>query len=155
MSNLTRWNPIREMAAMQNMMDRMFDETWRTIRPTEIEGNALALDIHEDQGSYTVTTSLPGVNADNISVNVHDDTLTIEAEMPERKVEREGTRALLQERVYGKYSRRVRLPHPINAEGVEAQYEDGVLTLTLPKAEHALPKSIPVKKLGNGNHNNN
>jgi HSP20 family protein len=150
---ITRWNPIREMAAMQNLMDRMFDETWRSVRPlNEIEGGGtlLALDIHEDEKTYTVTTALPGVNADNINVRMHDDVLLIEAEMPERKIEQEGTRKLVQERVYGKYSRQVRLPHMVNAEKVEAQYEDGVLTLTLPKADNVLPRNIPVKRLGGG-----
>ncbi len=153
MSNLTRWNPIREMAAMQTLMDRMFDDTWRSLRSAnELEGSSLALDIHEDKTSYTVVTSLPGVNADQINISLHDDFLTIEAELPEKKIEREEVRTLVQERVYGKYSRRVRLPQPVNAEKVEAQYEDGVLTLTLPKAENALPRSIPVKRLGSTNN---
>ena len=154
MANIIRWNPIREMAAMQNVMDRMFDETWRSLRPvSEIDGNALALDVHEDDTNYFVSTALPGVTEDNIHINLHDDVLTIEAELPERKVEREGSRTLVQERVYGKYSRRIRLPNSVNAEKVEAQYENGVLTLTLPKAENALPRNIPVKRLSNGSNN--
>lgn len=152
MANITRWNPIREMAAMQNVMDRMFDETVRSLRPfSSFENgefaNALALDVHEDETTFTVTTSLPGVKSENININLHDDFLTIEAEMPETRHESKNGRTLVQERAYGKYSRRIRLPQSVNADKVEANYEDGVLTLTLPKAEHALPRSIPVKRL--------
>lgn len=153
MANMIRWNPVREMVAMQNLMDRMFDENWRVIRPTNsLQGTPLALDVHEDKTSYKVTTALPGVNPDDIQVNLNDDVLTISAEIHEQKVEGEETRALMQERTYGKFGRRIRLPHPVNSDAVEAQYVDGVLTLTLPKAESALPRSIPVKHL-NGNNN--
>ncbi len=159
MANITRWGPIREMAAMQNMMDRIVDETLRSARASGTFensefGSALALDVHEDETHYTVTTSLPGVKSEHIQVNLHDDDLTIEAEMPETKTGSRNGRMLVQERAYGKYSRRIRLPQPVNAEKVEANYEDGVLTLTLPKAEHALPRSIPVKRLGNGSEQN-
>jgi HSP20 family protein len=158
MANITRWNPIREMVAMQNVMDRMFDETVRSIRPFgSFENgelaNALALDVHEDDNTFTVTTSLPGVKSEDIHVNLHDDYLTIEAEMPETKRESNNGRTLVQERAYGKYSRRIRLPQPVNADSVEANYEDGVLTLTLPKTENALPRSIPVKRLSGGSGN--
>ena len=156
MANIIRWNPVREMAAMQSLMDRMFDDTWRSVRPfADVEGSVLALDVHEDKTNYIVTTSLPGINADQIQINLHDDVLTIEAEIPAKKIENEDTRALMQERVYGKYSRQIRLPQAVNAEKVEAQYEDGVLTLTLPKADHVLPRSIPVKRLNTGNGSNN
>ncbi|MCU0497412.1 MAG: Hsp20/alpha crystallin family protein [Anaerolineae bacterium] len=152
MANITRWNPMREIAAMQNLMDRMFEDTVRGINTSGgLGGSALALDVHEDEKSYTVTTALPGVDAEGVKINLHEDVLTIEAELPERKIEREGTRTLIQERSYGRFSRTIRLPHTINAEGVEAHYEDGILTLTLPKAENALPRAIPVKRLGANN----
>lgn len=146
MANIIRWNPVREMAAMQNIMDRLMDDTLRSVRP-DLEGIALALDVHEDGNNYVVTTSLPGVDADNIKINLNDNVLTIDAEIPEKKIEREGVKTLMQERTYGKFSRTIRLPQPVNAEKVEAQYQDGVLTLTLPKADHVLPRNIPVKRL--------
>lgn len=156
MANLIRWNPIREMAAMQSLMDRMFDDLARTgaASPNQLTGTTLALDVHEDDTAYTVTTALPGVDADNIKVNLHDDVLTIEGEIPERKVEKQGTRALVQERTYGKFSRSIRLPMPVKADNVEATFENGILTLNLPKAESAQPRSITIRKAnGNGNQN--
>ncbi|MBC6937782.1 MAG: Hsp20/alpha crystallin family protein [Chloroflexi bacterium] len=149
MSTIVRWNPFREMAAMQNMMDRMFNETWRGLGPswgeTGLGAFNLALDIHETDTDYTVTTDLPGVTAEHINVKFQDGALLIEAEIPEQTVQKEGQRVLLQERRYGKFSRSVRLPQPVNVANVEASFQDGVLTLTLPKAEEAQPRLIPVK----------
>src|SRR5690349_1847502 len=100
MANITRWNPVREMAAMQNALDRMFDDTWRGWSGAEesVMGGNLALDMHEDDKNYTVTTALPGVDAEHINVRVHNDMLTIEGEIPEHEVEGEGKRPLLKER---------------------------------------------------------
>jgi HSP20 family protein len=145
------------MAAMQSLMDRMFDDLARggSNASNELTGSTLALDIHEDDTSYTVTTALPGVDADNIKVNLHDDVLNIEGEIPERQVEKQGTRALMQERTYGKFSRSIRLPMSVNPDNVEATFENGVLTLTLAKAESAQPRSISVRKGNGGNGNKN
>lgn len=152
MANLIRWNPFREMAAMQNAMDRFFEENWR---PFFEEGrwtwNTLALDMDEDDNAYTVTTELPGVKPENIQVRVDGDMLTIEGEIPEEVTEKKGARTIMKERRYGKFSRRIRLPQAVNRDKVEASYQDGVLKLTLPKTEAAQPKLIPVKT-GNGSH---
>lgn len=156
MSTITRWNPFREINAMQNFMDRLLEETARPMRSVveSYEGinGALALDVDEEESNYTVTTSLPGVRAEDIKVNLHDDLLTIEAEIPAKSVEKtEGKnvrKVLMQERAWGKFSRSIRLPQTVKTDSVEASYDNGVLTLTLPKAEHVLPRSIPVKVLG-------
>jgi HSP20 family protein len=152
-NNITRWNPLREMAAMQNALDRIFDDTWRGWQPVFGEGrnalNNLSLDVQENDGEYTVTTELPGVKAENIDVRLQNDMLTIEGEIPERTIEKEGTRWLMKERYYGRFSRTIRLPQPVKREKVDAHFENGVLTLTLPKAEEAQPKLIPVKTNGN------
>jgi HSP20 family protein len=150
MANMIRWNPLREMAAMQNAMDRLFDETWRTWQPTYSENgaNALALDVYENDNAYIVTTALPGAQGDNINIKLHNDLLTVEAEIPQHTVE--NARSLMQERVYGRFSRTIRLPQPVNRDAVEANFESGILTLHLPKAEEAQPRQIPVKVRGDG-----
>ncbi len=151
MSTIIRWNPLREMAAMQSAMDRMFNDTWRNLSwgDSELGGFNLPLDINETDREYTVTTDLPGVSADNIHVKFQDGVLLIEAELPETTVQKEGERSLLKERRWGKFSRSVRLPQQVNANAVEASFQDGVLTLTLPKAEEVQPRLIPIKA-GNG-----
>ncbi len=142
---VVRWNPVREMLAMQTALDRMFEDT----RRGSFEGgSALALDVHEDEQSYTVETALPGVQPDNINVSLHDGILTITGEIPAQT--RENSRTLMQERVYGKFSRSIRLPMAVDSGKVEASFDNGVLTLTLPKTEEAQPRQIPVRA-GNGN----
>lgn len=144
---LTRWNPVREMANMQRIMDRFFDD-WRPYLDENggsTGAHALALDVHEDDTAYTVTTELPGVQPDHVQVRYEGDTLIIEGEIPEQTSEQQGKRTLMQERRYGRYSRRLRLPFDINFDHAEANFDNGVLTLTLPKAEASQPKMIPIK----------
>ena len=138
---IIRWNPFREMAAMQSAMDRLFEDTWRNYEPM---ATSLALDVHEADNAYTVVTSIPGVKADDIHITMHDGTLTITAEYNQPEVEKD-TRVLVNERVYGKFTRSITLPQAIDSEKVNAQFENGVLTLTLPKLPNAQPRQIPVR----------
>jgi len=151
---MTRWNPFRELAAMQSAMDRLFDD-WRPyMEEGRVVGNLLAIDAHEDEKSYVITTELPGVKSENINIRQEGEYLLIDAEIPETTVEREGQRSLIKERRYGRFTRRLRLPQNVDFAKSEANYEDGVLTLTLPKAEQAQPRVIQVKsKAPNGNLN--
>ncbi len=153
-NTMTRWNPFRELAAMQSAMDRLFDD-WRPyMEEGRVVGNLLAIDAHEDEKSYIITTELPGVKAENINIRQEGEYLLIDAEIPETTVEREGQRSLIKERRYGRFTRRLRLPQNVDFAKSEANYEDGVLTLTLPKAEQAQPRVIQVKsKAPNGNLN--
>lgn len=145
---ITRWSPFREMSAMQRLMDRMFED-WRPYVNEEggvTSARALALDVNEDDKTYTVTTEMPGVMPENIKVRHEGDYLIIEGETRrETSEEGNGKKSLIQERHYGHYSRRLRLPQDINFDTAEANYENGVLTLTLPKMEPVQPKMIPVK----------
>lgn len=143
MSTLIRWNPIREMAAMQSAIDRLFENTWRGVQPAW-EGNLLPLDVHETDQAYTVVTNLPGLTPDQINVNIHENVLTISGET-QREAQEEGTRSLIQERVYGKFSRSITLPQTVDMDNVEASYDNGVLTLTLPKLPSAQPRQIEIK----------
>lgn len=148
MANITRWNPVRELANMQSMMDRMFEDFWGPLSETNgttLGDRTLALDIHADDDGYTVVTEMPGLKADDIKVHLEGNYLIIERELPEQTHEREDKRAIMRERRYGRYSRSVRLPQAVDPDNVEAHYEDGVLTLTLPFAEEARPRMIPVK----------
>ncbi len=143
MSTIIRWNPIREMAAMQSAMDRIFDNTWRSFGGLEGVGSALALDVHENDQQYSVTTALPGLKPEQIEITLHDGTLTISGEY-ERAQTDENTRVLIQERSYGKFSRSITLPQAVDADNVQAQFDNGVLTLTLPKTAEAQPRRISV-----------
>ncbi len=152
MSNLVRWNPFRDMAAMQRVMDRMFEDAWRPMMESQ-PLNSLALDVSETDKAYTLTTELPGVKPEDIHVRLDGDLLTIEGEFRDESSEEKDGRSVMKERRYGRFSRSLRLPHPVDEGQVEANYDNGVLKLSLPKTEAAQPKQIPVKAGGNGNAN--
>lgn len=143
MNTIVRWNPIREIAAMQSAIDRVLENTWRDVQPLW-NSSFLALDIHETDTEYTVVTPLPGLNPDDIHVSIHDGMLTISGEVPQPQVD-ENTRVLMQERFFGKFTRSVNLPRPVDVDNVQAAYENGILTLTLPIAPDAQPKLITIK----------
>ena len=153
MSTVIRWNPVREMAAMQSAIDRLFDDSWRTVRPAA-GGNVLPLDVFETDSAYIVYSTLPGIDPDQIKISLDDDILTISTEVPQATFsEEEHVRVLLVERGYGKFNRSVRLGLPVDSDKIEAAYENGVLRLNLPKAAQAQPKQIRVRS--NGQHSEN
>ncbi len=151
MAALTRWDPYRELATMRSMMDRLMDEdVFRLPRQWERSNEfGLALDVAEKNDAYIVKASVPGVAPEEVEVTLSDNVLTIKGEMKEDKEIKEETYHV-RERRFGQFMRSVTLPMPVNADKIEAINENGVLTLTLPKAESTKPKKIEVKKILNG-----
>lgn len=145
MALLTRRRPLSRVA-----FDRVIEEYQNALNGAYNESAdfALALDIHETETGYNVSTELPGVNPEDIDIRLHDDVLTISAEMQEETVE-EGAKVVIKERRYGKTSRSLRLSNKVNADGIEADYDNGVLKLFIPKAEEVQPRIIPVKNGAN------
>jgi HSP20 family protein len=138
--------PLRELSAMQNVVDRLFYDTLRTGAPAaEVEAHTLAVDVYETETGYTISANVPGVQPDAIQIKVVDNVLTIAAELPQAAKPAEGARAQLLERPSGRFSRRIRLPQPVDQDNADATYDHGVLTLTLPKRAEAQPKTIQVK----------
>ncbi len=142
---LTRFDPFREMNQLRRVMDRVFDDTLER-RYTEFDQNvsALALDVLENEDAYLVKATIPGIDPDDLDITYNNETLTIQGEMKHEE-EKDGERYHLQERFYGKFYRQVRLPSAVNANAIQANYEHGVLTLTLPKSEEVKPKKISVQ----------
>lgn len=103
------------------------------------------LDVQEDKDNYTVRVEVPGLKREDIEVSLEDSVLTISGE---RKTETpaEGTEVHRQERFYGKFSRSITLPTGVATDKVKASYKDGILTVTLAKAEEAKPKQIIVSE---------
>jgi HSP20 family protein len=142
--NLAKVNPVRELEAMQDRLNRFFTET-----PGRDEVFGFAdweprVDIQEGEKEYTITADLPDLKKEDIKVGVESGTLTIEGE---RKLEKEekGKKFHRIERQYGQFVRRFAMPGEIDAAQVQAQYKNGVLKVTLPKSAAALPKSVEVK----------
>ena len=137
--SVLRWDPFRD--AMKWMFEEGVERPWRAMRPREV---ALAVDMYETDAALVVTADMPGVKPEDLDISITGAVLTIKGETkPETEVKRESYHR--QERRYGAYSRSVALPTPVNADQAEAKFKDGVLTLTIPKAEEAKPKVIKVQ----------
>ncbi len=142
---IVRINPWREMLAMQNALSRMIEDRWDSSDVEEHYDFTLPIDLTEDGNGYTVTAELPGIDEESIDIRLDDNDLIIEATIPEQALA-DDVRVLVRERRYGKFSRRVRLPQPIDGDTVDAFVENGLLTLKLPKVPEIQPRTIKVNK---------
>jgi HSP20 family protein len=143
MRALVRWDPFHEMSAMRRVMDRLFDETWT---PTiwHAREHVIPVDLYETDESVVARAALPGVSAEDVDISVSDDLLTIKGETRhEEKDERE--HFLRRELSYGAFSRTLPLPASVDADKATAEYEGGVLTITLPKVEGSRTKTIKIR----------
>lgn len=151
MTTLVRWEPFREMMTMRRDMDRLFDSFFNTPSLWRENGDgsmSLALDVAEQDDKFLVKASIPGVAPEDIDISLSDNVLTIKGES-RQETEKEGEKYHLRERRFGSFMRSLTLPNTVKGDEVEATYEDGVLTLAIPKAEEVKPKKIEVvaKKL--------
>jgi HSP20 family protein len=142
---------MREAVDLFNEFDRMFESpVYRSrwgmpLRTNDVVGSwSLALDVAEAGDNFTVKASLPGLNPDDLNVTLEDSVLTIQGEVKEDETIDEDSYHI-RERRYGSFSRSIRFPVPVEAGKVEAAFENGVLTLTVPKAEAVKPKRIEIK----------
>ena len=144
--SIVRWEPFRDLMTLREAMDRLFEESF--VRPRRewlapAEGT-LALDMYETEDSVVVKSAVPGVKPDDIDISVSGNTLSISGEA---KSEEEVTEEnyIRRERRYGSFSRSIALPEGLDAEKADATFEDGLLTLTIPKAPEAKAKVIKIK----------
>ncbi len=139
-------NPLARFGLWNNDIDRVFEGFLRPIHWIEEAAGDLAfpLDVSERDNEYLIAAEIPGVKKDDINVTLENGVLTISAELKSDVEQKEGERVVRQERRYGKYVRSLRLGTQVNDKQITAQYKDGVLQLTLPKAEEVKPKKITV-----------
>jgi len=104
-----------------------------------------AIDVSENEGAYLVKAELPGVAREDLNVTINDGVLTINAERKEEKKDEKDGRVIRQERYYGKFVRSLRLGSDIDEGRIEAEYENGVLSLSLPKTAEVKPRKVDVK----------
>ncbi len=149
MMAIVRWDPFRDVTTLQDRMNRLFDQALSRTRADEEEGLAAstwvpAVDIFETADSIVMKAELPGVSRENIDIQVRDNTLTLKGE---RKFEREvkDENYLRIERSYGAFHRAFGLATVIQQDKIKAVFKDGVLEVTMPKAEEAKPKQVKVE----------
>jgi HSP20 family protein len=153
--SLIRWNPHRELAnfptdilSMQREINKMFDGFFRGSMPDE--GELLpsawtpAVDVAEHENEFVVKVELPGVTKDDVKITMQDNILTVRGEKKQEKETKDSSYHRV-ERAYGSFQRSFTLPTPVKNDKIEATYQDGILTVNLPKAEEAKRKQIEVK----------
>ena len=139
----TRWEPWAEMNRLSREMDRLFNPRGNGNGRTLGVGSFPALNAWEDDDNLYVEAELPGFSLDDLEIYVTGNHLTIEGER--RPPQSENGAWHRQERAYGKFGRVIELPSEVNGANVSAQFEHGVLSITLPKSEAVKPRRIEVK----------
>jgi HSP20 family protein len=155
MRTLVRWDPFSEFRGLRRAMDRGVFEfygptVWRNAETTL----AFPVDLSETDGHVVVKAALPGIQPEDVDISVSDGVLTIKGETKsEEKSESENYHR--REIRHGAFSRSITLPANVNDAKAEAEFQDGVLTVTLPKAEEARPKQIKVKAVAGKSNGSN
>jgi HSP20 family protein len=143
MPAIIRWSPARDMVRLSDAMDRMFEDAWTRPVPARAEREArLPLDVYTTPSEIVLTANVPGLKPDEVEITLEGDTLSIHGEF---KAPMENVEYVFQERSFGKFSRTLTINVPVDVNKVEATFDSGVLTITLPKAEAARPKTIKVE----------
>jgi len=146
-NEVVRWEPFNEMVSLRDAVNRLFEDSF--IRPAAwplpFEGSAwsMPVDVIETKDNVIVKAAVPGVKPDEIDVSITGDTLTIKGETKAEEKFEEGS-YLRKERRFGAFQRTLTLPANIVSDKAKAEFENGVLTLTLPKTEEMKPKAIRV-----------
>jgi len=145
MSNLIRWEPAREMMTLREAMDHLFDDAFtRPFRLSNSFGSVPSVDMYQTDNEIVVKAAIPGVKTDDVQINVTGELLTIKGEVKEKEEVKEKAYHLREQR-WGTFERSIALPTDVIADKAKAEFENGVLTITLPKAEEVRPKSISIK----------
>ena len=147
MSSLVRWQPFSDLISLRDAMDRLFEESFvgpshGVLAPLGV--GALAVDVYQDGDAVVAKTAVPGVKPEDIEITIEGDTLTIKGETKvEEQVKSE--HYIRQERRYGAFSRAISLPGGLDTDKTDASFENGVLTLRIPKLEELKPKTIKIE----------
>jgi len=145
----SRWDPWGEMISLREAMSNLLEESVVSHRPPGA-GNVLglAIDVRETATAYVLTASVPGVKPDELSITLLGDTVRISGERREDRsaaAPAEAGRWLIRERHFGPFDRTLKVPTAIAVDAAAASFEDGVLTVTLPKANDVQPRTISVR----------
>jgi len=145
MTVLTRWEPFRELATLQDRMNRLFRDSFHDGRDESLTTSSFApaVDVYEDEHKVALKIEVPGIEEKDIDVRVENNTLTVHGERKIEKEEKEENYRRV-ERQYGSFTRTFTLPTTVDTENVSANYDKGVLKIALPKKAEAKPKQIKV-----------
>src|ERR1700730_3435317 len=145
MTVLTRWDPFRELNTLQDRMHRLFRESLREGQDESLGTSSFspAVDVYEDDHNVSLKIEVPGIDEKDIDVRIENNTLIVHGERNIDKEEREENYRRI-ERQYGSFTRTFTLPNTVDTDSVSANYDRGVLKITLAKKAEAKPKQIKV-----------
>jgi HSP20 family protein len=144
--SISRWDPWGDISSLRDAMNQLFEEGFS--KPRNGAGAnvlGLAVDVEETPDAYRIHASVPGVSRDEVSISLLGSTVTIRGERPEQRCEEKDGRWLIRERQSGAFQRSVTLPGAIDGDSAAADFVNGVLTVTLPKAERDRVRHISVR----------
>jgi HSP20 family protein len=142
MANLIRWEPMKEVMTLREAMDRLFDDSFT--RPLDgSKWSMPAIDLYQTDNEVVVKATVPGAKADDVQISVAGNMLTLKGEFKQEDEVKEATYHM-REHSYGTFERTVILPTDVQIDKSKAEFENGILTITLPKAEQVKPRPITV-----------
>jgi HSP20 family protein len=137
------WRPLFGLRGLQDEMNRMFSDFFDETSDTKLSHLAPSLDVVDGKDDIQVHVELPGIAREDVDISLKEDVLTIRGEKKEKKEEK-GENRYYVERSYGTFSRTINLPAKVRADQVKASYKDGVLEVSLPKAEGEKTREVHV-----------
>ena len=146
-TELSTWSPFERLSTLRDEMNRLFDLSAPGFGDREDRLLGVwspPLDVFQDKDHVFVKAELPGMKKEDIRISLHENTLTISGERKQEQEVKEGD-GYRSERFFGRFHRSMTLPVPVRTDNVKAQYKEGILTVTLAKAEEAKPKQIEVQ----------
>lgn len=143
---LARWDPFSEMTSLRDAMAHLMESAFISpgLAAGTAEGMGIPVDLSENENEYIVQASLPGIKPEDVRISVQNNVLTIEGERRQEREQKEGERSVYSEHRYGKFARSFGFNSPVDADHSQANFDNGVLQLTIPKAEAAKPKQIRI-----------
>ncbi|XGC80607.1 Hsp20/alpha crystallin family protein [Bdellovibrio bacteriovorus] len=151
MRHLTPWSERRlSTGDFFSEMERMFEDFTRNSDFPVSSGFNPVTDVEEEEGHYLMTIDLPGMKKEDIKIDVKNNVLTISGERKRETNVSEGKKGQRFERSYGSFTRSFTLPSTVNADDIEARYEDGVLSLFLPKTPETQARKIEIESKAGG-----
>lgn len=146
---ITTFDPFRNLLNFQEQFNRVFDDTFRFRDESALTAWAPAVDIYETENELVLKADLPDINEKDLDIRLENNTLTIQGE---RKFEKQVSEDnyLRVERAYGSFTRSFALPSSVNPDQIHAEYQNGVLTVRMPKREESKPRQIKLAVKGNG-----
>jgi HSP20 family protein len=138
------WSPFDQLSSLRDEINRLFETPAQNGGSDAFNTWSPALDLYEDKDNLVLKAELPGLKKEDIDISLHENVISISGERRnEKKYQAEQTSR--EERFFGRFTRSMKLPKQVDPNNIKAAYKDGILTVTLPKAEEAKPRHIEIK----------